>query len=219
MESVANPRTFDKIIARIVDLRATVPAGRAVLVAITGIDGCGKGYTSSRLVTGLQNRSLNTALIGIDGWLNLPARRFNRDNPAEHFYLNAFRFDEMFSRLVLPLRDQKSIRLEADLAEETANTYHKYVYEFRDIDVILLEGVYLLKRAFTAYYDFSIWLECTFETALERAIARAQEGLPLGETVKAYHEIYFPAERIHFERADPKGAATIVLANDPRLAG
>ena len=35
----------------------------------------------------------------------------------------------------------------------------------RDIGVIVLEGIYLLKRAFVRHYDLSIWIECSFETA------------------------------------------------------
>jgi uridine kinase len=33
-----------------------------------------------------------------------------------------------------------------DYAEETATIYRKQLYEFKDIDIILLEGIYLLKR-------------------------------------------------------------------------
>ena len=90
------------------------------------------------------------AVIGIDGWLNLPPARFDPLNPAAHFYEHAIRFDEMFERLVSPLRDRRSIRLEADWAEETATAYRRHVYDFRDVDVILLEGIYLLKRAHRA---------------------------------------------------------------------
>jgi len=37
-------------------------------------------------------------------------------------------------------------------------------------------------------------------------------------TVRAYEAIYFPAEKIHFERDDPKTVARMVIPNDPRLA-
>jgi uridine kinase len=52
---------------------------------------------------------------------------------------------------------------------------------------------------------------------LERALARGQEGLPPEDTIRAYHTIYFPAQEIHFQRDDPKTAATLVINNDPRL--
>ena len=95
--------------------------------------------------------------------------------------------------------------------------YRRRVYEFENVDVIALEGIYLLKRAFQAYYDLSIWIECSFDTALERAISRAQEGLAPEETVRAYRTIYFPAQKIHFQRDNPKAGATLIVTNDVRL--
>jgi uridine kinase len=160
---------------------------------------------------------MRVAAINIDGWLNLPDKRFSPSNPAEHFYLHAIRFEEMFAQVVLPLRDRRSLRIEADYVEETAQEYRRHTYAFEDIDIILLEGIYLLKRAWQAYYDLSIWIECSVETALERAIARAQEGLPPEETVCAYRTIYFPAQDVHFQRDRPKSAATVIVNNDARL--
>ena len=202
---------------RILDARSSVSAQRSVLVAITGIDGCGKGYVTARIVKALQAKGVRAAAINIDGWLNLPNERFDRSNLAEHFYFHAIRFEEMFAELILPLRDHRSLRIVADYAEETATKYRRHVYEFKDIDVIALEGIYLLKRAFQAHYDLSIWIECSFDTALERAISRAQEGLPPEETIRAYRSTYFPAQDIHFKRDDPKAAATLIVNNDPRL--
>ncbi|MFZ1895038.1 MAG: hypothetical protein WAU59_13325 [Rhodoplanes sp.] len=199
---------------RILAVRASVPRERAVLVAVSGIDGCGKGWLTRQIVDELQARGVNAANINIDGWLNLPDKRFSDKNPAEHFYLHAIRFDEMFAQLVLPLRDHRSVSVEADFAEETAMTYRKQTYEFADIDVIVLEGIYLLKQAFRKYYDLSIWIDCSFAKALERALSRGQEGLPPAETIRAYETIYFPAQRLHFQRDDPKNAATIIVDNN-----
>lgn len=205
------------VVGRVLEERRSVPAERSVLVAITGIDGCGKGYLTERLVGALRAEGKRAAGIGIDGWLNLPRKRFDASNPAEHFYLHAIRFEEMFAQLILPLRDRRSLRLEADFAEETATEFRRHLYEFEDLDVIALEGIYLLKRAFLVHYDLSVWIECGFETALERAVARAQEGLPPEETIRAYRTIYFPAQEIHFERDDPRSAATMIVNNDARL--
>ena len=61
------------------------------------------------------------------------------------------------------------------------------------------------------------WLDCTFATALERALRRGQEGLPPDETIRAYETIYFPAQRIHFARDEPRAGADLVVPNDHRL--
>ena len=203
---------------RIREARRNAPAERSLLVAVTGIDGSGKGFVASRIVAELRAGGLRAEPINIDGWLNLPAIRFNDANPADHFYEHAIRFEELFTQLVLPLRDARSLRLEMDFAEETATGYRRHVYEFSDLDVIVLEGIYLLKQAFVKHYDLSVWIECSFETALERAVSRAQEGLSPDQTVHAYRTIYFPAQQLHFRRDTPKTAATIILGNDRRLS-
>lgn len=202
------------VVNLIVHQRADLSPQTALLVAISGIDGSGKGYITHRLAGSLAQRHLNIAAINIDGWLNLPDKRFSQINPAEHFYHHAIRFDELFTQLVFPLRDQRAIALEADYAEETASAYCQHLYQFEDVDVILLEGIYLLKREFQSYYDLSIWIKCSFETALERAIARSQEGLSPAETVNVYQTIYFPAQRLHFEVDQPQKAATVTVNND-----
>ena len=209
------------VVERILEARSSIPAQRALLAAISGIDGCGKGYLTARVVAALEARGASVAAINIDGWLNLRDRRFDPSNFAEHFYLHAIRFDEMFDQLVIPLRDRRSVRVATRFTRETASQYERRVYEFNAIDVVVLEGIFLLKRAFRTHYDLSVWIDCSFDTALERAIARAQEGLSPQETLTAYRSIYFPAQEIHYRRDDPRAAATLVVDNDspPRGSG
>jgi len=205
------------VVERVATSRQGIAPEKSVLVAVSGIDGCGKGFVTARLARALAARGLRVAAINIDGWLNLPHVRFDTRRPAEHFYAHAIRFEALFGQLVVPLRERRSIRVEADFADETAAQFRRHTYAYDDVDVILLEGIYLLKRDLARSYDLSVWIECSFETALERAIARAQEGLPPEETVHAYRTIYFPAQVIHFERDDPRSAATLVVVNDRRL--
>jgi uridine kinase len=206
-----------KVVQAILEKRGEVPTGESMLAAISGIDGSGKGYVTSQLVRELQERGVNAVGINVDGWLNLPSIRFNPDRPAEHFYHHAIRFDEMFAQLILPLKRQRSIRVETDFAEETAHAFRRHLYVFQNVDIILLEGIYLLQRAFRKHYHWKVWVDCSLETALERALRRGQEGLPPDETIHAYRTIYFPAQEIHFRLDDPRATADAVIINDPRL--
>ena len=159
----------------------------------------------------------NVAVIAADGWLNLPHVRFRDENPAAHFYHHAFRFDEMFAQLILPLRQNREIDLETDYTDETAPSYRRHRYQFRGIDVILLEGIFLLKRELRAHFDLTCWIECSFETALARAVRRCQEGLPPLETIRAFTTIYFPAQRIHFVRDAPQASAEFIVPNEDEI--
>jgi uridine kinase len=195
-----------------------VPASRSLLVGVSGIDGSGKGYVSDRLVGRLHEGRLRAEVVHADGWLNLPQTRFGTADPPDHFYRHAFRFDEMFERLVLPLKENGSVRLEADFTEETAVAYRTHLYNFADVDVAVVEAIFLLKPEYRRHFDLAIWIDCTFETALERALARAQEDLPPAETIRANRELYFPAQEIHIRRDRPRDSADVILVNDPRLS-
>lgn len=194
--------------------RRSVPERRAVLAAVTGIDACGKGWVTGHLADALRREGRRIAVVGADAWLNLPAVRFRDDDPAGHFYQHAIRFGPLFSQLILPLRDRRSVHVEVDHAEETATTFERRVVAFEDVDVILLEGIFLLKPDHRGYFDVAVWIECSFETALARAVARAQEGLSAQATKAAYRRIYFPAQRLHIGRDRPREAATLEILND-----
>lgn len=209
--------SLDKAVALVQQARKRTSPERSTLAAISGIDGSGKGYVAEQLRVRLSTAGINVAVIGIDAWLNLPAVRIATDNPGPHFYQHAIRFGAMFEQLVLPLQAKRSLTLEFDAAEETANAFHREARTYHDVDIILLEGVFLLQPDFMPHYDLSIWIECSFETALERAIARGQEGLSPETTTEAYRTIYFPAQRFHFERDRPQDLATVIVPNDPRI--
>jgi uridine kinase len=196
-------------------LSTPVGAGRrARLVAISGIDASGKGYISSRIEKQLTSGGERVALIGIDGWLNLPATRFADRDRGAHFYRHAFRFSEMLECLVDPLVRDGSVDYVADFTDETASAYRKHRYRFHHVDTVLLEGIFLLRRDLQSRYDLRVWVECSFEAALERAIARSQEGLSKEETIHAYEDIYFPAQRLHFDEDQPQSVADIVFDNE-----
>lgn len=67
------------------------------------------------------------------------------------------------------------------------------------------------------FFDVAIWVDCSFSTAMARALERAQEGLPPAATIRAYDKIYFAAQRIHLDRDNPRGTADFMLDNDQSL--
>lgn len=214
--SDSSDRRLASLVTRIRELRGHAAPNRALLVGISGIDGSGKGFISAKLAGALRARSMNVALINADDWLNLPHICINQENPGEHFYNHALRLEEMFKRLIFPLRDKGDVDLVADCGDAKATLHRKHRYRFREIHIVILEGIFLFKPTHRDHFDLKIWIECSFETALERAIARGQEGLPPAETRRAFDTIYFPAQRIHLKRDRPNKLADLVFLNDPR---
>lgn len=205
---------IDGIVRQILKRRASVPDTRSLLIGISGIDGAGKGCLAEQLEAYLALHAVTSATLNVDGWLNLPERRYDRNAPAQNFYENAIRFDELFEQLVIPLRDRRSVHLVADFVEETASHYRKHAYDFRDVSVVLVEGIFLFKPRYRHYFDLTIWIDCSFPTALARAIDRAQEGLSPASTIAAYETTYFPAQRIHLAQDKPRENADLIFENN-----
>jgi len=215
-ESNGNSSTvpWRRVVDAIARKRDVVAPDRAMLVGISGIDGSGKGFITQNLAEGLRKDGRNVAVVSADDWLNLPEVCINRDNYAQHFYEHAIRFGEMFERLIVPLRQNRGIRLTADCADAKATSYRTQRYDFHEIDIVLLEGIFLFKPAYRDHFDLAVWIDCSFEAALERAIKRGQEGLPPTETIRAFETIYFPAQRIHLGRDNPRETADYIVVND-----
>src|SRR5207244_10404939 len=204
---------LDFLTSKIVAKRAERSAGQAGLVGISGIDAGGKGFITEKIAKRLQELGWRVATINADDWLNLPEVCLSQHKPAEHFYEHAMRFDEMFDQLIIPLKENRAVSFVADCADAKGNR-RKHSYEFRRIDIILLEGIFLFRPAYRNSFDLTVWVDCSFATALKRAITRCQEGLPPAETIRAFTTIYFPAQRIHFARDNPQGAADFIIQNE-----
>lgn len=183
-------------------------------VAISGIDASGKGYVSKCLEEGLADKGYRVANINIDPWQTPLAVRLQKETPAENIYENIFRWDDFFEQLIFPLQKNKSIYLETKGIRSDADIYYPMVYDYTNIDILLIDGILLLKRKYLSLYDLKIWIDCSFEKGLERAIKRNVEKLEELKLIHDYHTFYYAAQRYHIEKDDPKGNAGIIYLND-----
>ena len=188
--------------------------GRAAVVAISGIDASGKGTLAAKVARAMEGRRRRVALVGLDPWHQPRHIRFSERDPAPHFYANAFRFEALFESLVEPLRSCRSVRTVARLVDLTTDEEYEREFDFDGVDLVLIEGIFLLKRELVPRYDLRIWVECSFEAALARARARNQEGLADDALVHDYERTYFPAQRLHLRRDEPRAAADAIHDNN-----
>ncbi|MBD2695208.1 uridine kinase [Anabaena catenula FACHB-362] len=200
----------------ILQKQSELSVDRGFLVALSGIDGSGKGYITEKLITALNEQDINAVSINLDAWHKPLIERFNSEHPAQHFYHHAFYFDDLFQQLILPLKNQRMINLTTVLTGITGIP-QTYNYQFENVDVIVLEGIFLLKRSLQDFYDFKIWIDCSFETALERAIQRNQEDILPEQIIEDYQKIYFPAQQAHLAIDNPKSSADVIYINDFKL--
>jgi uridine kinase len=80
---------IEEVVWKILERRVNIPDSRSLLIGVSGIDGCGKGYVTTQLQAHLALRGVVPATLNVDGWLNLPQKRFDQSAPAVNFYENA----------------------------------------------------------------------------------------------------------------------------------
>jgi uridine kinase len=182
-------------------------------VAISGIDASGKGYITKLLQEELERKGYKIANINIDPWQNPLSIRLQKENAAENVYENIFRWSDFFDQLIFPLQINKKIYLQTQGIRTDADIYYPILYNFEKVDILLIEGILLLKKKYLSYYDYKIWIDCSFETGLRRAIERNVEKLDEERLINDYHTYYYPAQRLHFEKDNPLISADLVYCN------
>ena len=213
MQSAENDVTELNALVSAIHCAKQAQPTHVLLVGISGIDGSGKSFIAQKLAAELESSGLPAALIGLDPWRTAPEIRFQNVNSGEHFYRHAYRFDELYSQLIDPLKRDGDISLAANILERdgSSSTLH---YKFEAVQVVLLEGIFLFKREMQTRFDLRVWIDCSFKTALKRALKRNQEGVSIEQLTHDYNKVYRPAQEFHLHRDNPVNTAHIRIENE-----
>lgn len=203
MKTVFNNAAQIKSVLR--DLYNKKESNKALIVAISGIEGGGKRALTEKVATALRLEGLNVAIVHGDDWEASKSVRFNVMSSPVEYYLNAYRFDEMLEELILPLKLFGSIKTSVTL--DDVMHPRTVEYDFKNIEIILIEGVYLLQEAYLDLYDYTCWVESDFDAAFSRLagsinIEQSQEAL-----VNIFELLIKPAGQYHIYSDDPQGKA------------
>ncbi|MCK5818946.1 MAG: uridine kinase [Psychromonas sp.] len=210
MKTVLNDPIQLKSILR--SLHIKKESDKPLIVAISGIEGGGKKKLAVKTEELLELEGIRVALVrGVD-WESPKDVRFNVMNSPEEYYLHAYRYDEMFEELIIPLKLFGEIKIKITLDEVISPRVIDY--NFRDIDIIIIEGVYLLQAAYIDFYDYTCWIQSDFNTAYH--------NLQSSNNIKDYEKVLInlfkrllkPAAQYHIYTDDPQGIAKSVFMND-----
>ena len=203
MKTVFNNAAQIKSVLR--DLHNQKESRKAQIVAISGIEGGGKRALTEKIAAALKLEGVSVAIVHTDDWEAAESVRCNVMSSPEEYYLNAYRFDEMVEQLILPLKLFGSIKTSVTL-DDVMNP-RTVEYDFNNIDIILIEGVYLLQEAYLDLYDYTCWVESDYDAAFARLagqtnIEQSQEAL-----VNLFELLIKPAGQYHIYTDDPQGHA------------
>ncbi|WP_354623464.1 uridine kinase [Psychromonas sp. MME2] len=187
------------------DLHNKKASSKAQIIAISGIEGGGKRALTEKIAQALRLEGINVAIVHGDDWEAAENIRFNVMNSPEEYYLNAYRYDEMIEQLILPLKLFSSVTTSVTL--DDVNHPRTVEYDFTDIEIVLIEGVYLLQEAYLELYDYTCWVESDFDAAFTRLVNQANIEESQEALVNLFEQLIKPASQYHIYSDDPKGNA------------
>ncbi len=216
--------TRQNVLNALAERIAGLSATHTARVAIDGIDVAGKTTLADELARALQARGRPVIRASIDGFHQPRAVRYRRGSSSpEGYYLDSFDYAALRDALLLPLGPGGS------------GVYRRAVFDYRTDQllavpdehapanaVLLMDGIFLLRPELLASWDYRIFVDVSFDVALERA---EQRDVALCGSVEAvrmrYSERYLPAQRLYVETAHPREHADAIVHNDdpanPRL--
>ena len=160
-------------------------------VALSGRDCTGKSTLAKIVREHLNHFGLSVSLLSIDMFL-IP-RHLRTANTSEHidYFENAF--------------DYAALRQGLEAVKDKASSTHPNSH-----DIVLVEGVFLMRKELYHWWDLTVWLEVGTSVIMNRAIKRDKEYFGDEATVqRVYENRCLPAQDYHLQRDLPKQNAHI----------
>ncbi|MBX3082833.1 MAG: uridine kinase [Anaerolineae bacterium] len=189
-------------------------AAQPVCVGIDGIDTAGKTTFADELAVILQETRRQVIRASVDGFHNPRAVRYQRGKLSpEGYYSDTFNVNAIRELLLDPLSEGGSRRYctaNYDLAHESP-IEPEYKQATEDA-ILIVDGVFLHRPELRSYWDFSVYLNISPATALQRAFKRDTVVFGSIEAVQdRYQRRYIPGQQLYLDRCQPAQIATVVI--------
>jgi uridine kinase len=181
--------------------------GRTTIVGISGIDCAGKSTLAARLADELGD----DAVVIRGDYFNKPhsdRSDFPADDPDY-----GFAYEELVRDLLVPAGSGAAVKARLRIKDWERDEWSEADFSIPSGAIVLVEGVFLFTAAGRPLFDLAIWVEISFEEALERALLRDAEDMGGQHRVRErYAARYFPGQRAHLERDRPRDLADLVVS-------
>jgi len=195
------------LVKRICEIKTNEP----ILVAIDGVDTSGKTTLANELKELITDRPV--IRLSIDGFHNPEEKRIQKgDLSPDGYYYDSFNYDYLTKNVFARIKSGTNpitprifdFRSESVPLQEQINIPTN--------SVIIFEGVFLLRKELFDYWDFKIFLDISFKTAIERAKKRDIDYFnDMNLLHDKYNFRYIPGQKIYFKEENPVSTADIVI--------
>lgn len=210
--------------ATLLEVAARLPVATTddcVLIGIDGVDGSGKTTFANDLADVLRETRASVIRISGDDFHHLREHRYRQGLYSSiGFYEDGFNYDQLREDVLIPLGKGGTRRFNAKHHEHVADVILDKDWQLAPPgSTVVLEGLFLHRPPMDEVWDCSLFLDVPFEITVARMAERDDSDRDIEHPHVAR---YVGAQRIYFERCDPRSRADIVIDNSdyehPRIA-
>jgi uridine kinase len=188
-----------------------------VRVAVDGPDAAGKTTLAQELAAPIRARGRPVIRASVDGFHNPAALRHRRGaRSPEGYYRDSFDYRALTESLLIPLGPGGSRRYRVAVFDHRTDSNVEAPVQLAEENAVLLfDGVFLLRPELAGHWDFTVFVDASFETTLARAEERDAASFGGVEEVRRrYAQRYIPGQRLYLSEARPKERADVVVDNN-----
>ena len=203
--------TLHKTIAKNI---LALPHERPLLVGIDGKDASGKTTFADNLATTLAAATEREVIrISLDDFFLPRAIRSRQNDQARGCYEDTFDISGIVEHLFTPIRN--------------LFTYTSKIFDYKNdmpVDIetkavsanalFILDGVFLQRPEFRKYWDYTVLLDVSDETAIARGAVRDTGRISdIEAACIKYINRYIASQKIYYSECNPAQRANIVIDN------
>ena len=188
----------------------------SLIVALEGKGCSGKTMVSRLLADALKDLGHNTSIMPIDNFCRPKIERYRADCPeGEQVYRQNFDYD-LFDTLVAQAATSRSLYFEhAHLVAMTDRYEGQATYSLSPGGVLIVEGLFVLRRKLTNFYDLALFIELSDHEQLQRARHRDLSRGNTPEDIEfKYKHRYQPSYNLFMAEHLPEKACDILVGQD-----
>ncbi|SES63059.1 uridine kinase [Oceanobacillus limi] len=179
---------------------------RAYLLGIDGLSGAGKTTLVNQLESELSN-SCNVVVIHMDDHIVERKERYHTgyEEWYEYYFLQwniDLLTEELFKKV-----EQNDTNLTLPFYEKSVDQVANKTIFINPNSIILMEGIFLQRKEWKSYFDYTIFVDCPREKRYERVLKRDKYIGDRQAIQDKYIRRYWPGERYYLENEDPVNTA------------
>jgi uridine kinase len=196
----------DQLADQIAGLATGRASSRPTLIAVDGPDASGKTTLADQIAHACPARGRPVVRIEADHFLQPRTLRYQqgRDSPVG-FFDDTYDLDTLVQRVLAPLieGDRQIVRKHYDRKRD--GPFDDRLERVPSSAIVILDGLFLLRRGLRRFWDLSIFLEVTENERLRRALNRDATRLEGRDgVVLRYRTRYLPGFALYVLREDPQ---------------